>query len=89
MDYDMMCRLTNENYAFYNFASVRFDDSGISSHQYIASLDENTKVYESHFGSSLLLEIWQFRLRALHHLLDTRPGQWLFQLKRKLGGENW
>jgi len=52
-------------------------------------LDENTKVYESHFGSSLLLEIWQFRLRALHHLLDTRPGQWLFQLKRKLGGENW
>lgn len=89
MDYDMMCRLANYPYAYYPFASVRFDDSGISSRQYLASLEENKKVFVSHFGSSFLLEIWQFRLRTLHHLLETRPGQWLFQLKRKLGGENW
>lgn len=89
MDYDMMCRLTKENYAFYNFASVRFDDSGISSHQYIASLDENTKVYESHFGSSLLLNFWQMRLKMLHHLLQTPIGKFLFNLKKKMGGENW
>jgi glycosyltransferase involved in cell wall biosynthesis len=89
MDYDMMCQLAKEPYAFYPFASVRFDDSGISSCQYLASLEENKKVFVSHFGSSLLLKIWQFRLRALHHILETRPGQWLFQLKRKLGGENW
>jgi len=89
MDYDMMCQLAKESYAFYPFPSVRFDDSGISSRQYLASLEENKKVFISHFGSSFLLKIWQFRLRALHHILETRPGQWLFQLKRKLGGENW
>lgn len=89
MDYDMMCRLANSSYAFYPFAAVRFDDSGISSRQYLASLEENKKVFVSHFGSSFLLNIWQFRLRALHHILETRVGQWLFQLKRKLGGENW
>lgn len=89
MDYDMMCRLAKESYAFYNFSSVRFDDSGISSNQYIASLEENKKVYESHFGSSLLLDIWQMRLRLLHHLLHTSLGKLLFSLKKKLGGENW
>lgn len=89
MDYDMMCRLGKESYAFYNFSSVRFDDSGISSNQYIASLEENKKVYESHFGSSLLLDIWQMRLRLLHHLLHTSLGKLLFSLKKKLGGENW
>jgi hypothetical protein len=85
----MMCRLAKERYAFYNFSSVRFDDSGISSNQYIASLEENKKVYESHFGTSPLLNFWQMRLRLLHHLLQTPAGKFLFQLKKKLGAENW
>ena len=89
MDYDMMCRLAKENYAYYNFSSVRFDDTGISSNQYLQSLEENKKVYESHFGSSFLLNLWQLRLRTLHNLLQTPFGKWLFQIKRLLGGENW
>lgn len=89
MDYDMMCRLVKANYAFYNFSSVRFDDTGISSNQYLNSLEENKKVFESHFGSSFLLNIWQLRLRTLHNLLQTPLGKCLFQIKRLLGGENW
>lgn len=89
MDYDMMCRLADVPYAFYPFAAVRFDDTGISSTHYLKSLQENKKVYTSYFGSSLLLDIWQLRLRTLHHLLQSAAGKWLFQLKRLLGGENW
>jgi GT2 family glycosyltransferase len=89
MDYDMMCRLVHTPYAFYPFASVRFDDTGISTRQYLNSLRENRAVYTSHFGHSVLLEIWQLRLRLLHYLLHTSFGKWLFQLKKKAGGVNW
>lgn len=89
MDYDMMCRLAKEPYAFYPFAMVRFDDAGISSQQYLQSLVENRKVYESYVGFSLPCMLWQLRLRSLHYLLQTRLGKLLFTWKKKMGGENW
>lgn len=89
MDYDMMCRLANEPYLYLSKTIVIFDDTGISSNQYLRSLEENKKVYTSHFGQSLLLEIWQARLKILHYLLQSGFGQWLFRLKKKMGLENW
>jgi hypothetical protein len=68
---------------------VRFDDTGISAKQYLASLDENRLVYESYVGYSLPCRLWQFRLRSLHYLLQTELGKQLFRWKKKLGGENW
>ena len=89
MDYDMMCRLAHEPYAYLSLAMVRFDDSGISTSQYLRSLEENQQVYESYAGYSVKCRLWQFRLRLLHIALQTYPGKLLFQLKRKLGGANW
>jgi hypothetical protein len=89
MDYDMMCRLVKEHYVFYPLAMVRFDDTGISAKQYLASLDENQRVYESYVGYSFPCRLWQFRLRSLHYLLQTQLGMQLFRWKRNLGGENW
>jgi glycosyltransferase involved in cell wall biosynthesis len=89
MDYDMMCRLAKEPYVFFPLAMVRFDDTGISAKQYLASLDENQRVYESYVGYSLACRLWQFRLRSLHNLLQTELGKQLFRWKKKLGGENW
>lgn len=89
MDYDMMCRLAHEPYAFMPLTMVRFDDTGISSNQYLRSLQENQQVYESYVGYSLKCRLWQLRLRWLHYLLQTYPGKLLFRLKRKMGGENW
>lgn len=89
MDYDMMCRLVGVPYAFFPMAMVRFDDTGISSQQYLQSLDENLKVYESYVGFSIPCRLWQMRLRSLHYLLQSRLGKLLFSLKRKMGGENW
>lgn len=89
MDYDMMCRLTRESYHYLPKTIAIFDDTGISSSQYIRSLDESKKVYTSHFGSSLKLNLWQWRLILLHKLLNSSLGQWLFRWKKKMGLENW
>ncbi|MES2005957.1 MAG: glycosyltransferase [Bacteroidota bacterium] len=89
MDYDLMCRLANEPYAYLNKTIAVFDDTGVSSVNYLRSLQENRKVYESHFGFSWLLVFWQIRLKILHYLLQTAFGKWLFSLKKKLGLENF
>ena len=88
MDYDLMCRIYNEPYRYLHKTLTRFDDTGISSTQYITSLAETRKVYESYFGFSLLFHLWQLRLKMLHYLLQTGFGKWLFSLKKKLGLEN-
>ncbi|MES2331420.1 MAG: glycosyltransferase [Bacteroidota bacterium] len=88
MDYDLLCRLGNEPYAYLDKTMVIFDDTGVSSNNYIASLQENRKVYESHFGFSVWLIIWQLRLKLLHYLLQTSFGKRLFKLKKKAGLEN-
>lgn len=88
MDYDLMCRIASEPYAYISKTLVVFDDSGISNRKYLASLEENRRIYESYFGHSWKLVLWQSRLRALYHLLQTPFGKWLFSLKKKLGLEN-
>lgn len=89
MDYDMMCRLGNESYQYLPTTIAIFDDTGISSTQYLRSLAETKKVYKSYFGWSLKLELWQLRLKFLHYLLQSGFGKWLFQLKKKMRLENW
>lgn len=88
MDYDLMCRISNEPYGYINETIAVFDDTGISTTNYLQSLNDNIRIYESHFGYSLQCRIWQFRLRILHWLLLTTFGKWLFQLKKALGLEN-
>lgn len=89
MDYDMMCRIAHESYQYLPKTIAIFDDSGISSSQYLRSLEESKKVYTIHFGSSFKLNLWQWRLILLHKLLNSSLGQWLFRLKKKMGLENW
>ena len=89
MDYDLMCRIANEPYAYLDKVIVVFDDSGISNTKYLDSLKETRKVYESYFGFSWMLILWQLRLKLLYYLLQTSFGKWLFIIKKKLGMENW
>lgn len=88
MDYDLMCRIAKEPYGYINETIAVFDDTGISTTNYLQSLKDNIRIYENHFGYSLPCRIWQFRLRVLHWLLQTTVGKWLFQLKKSLGLEN-
>jgi glycosyltransferase involved in cell wall biosynthesis len=81
MDYDLLCRLAQEPYYYFNETIVRFDDKGVSSTQYIKSLADNIKVYESHFGFSIVCRFWQWRLKMIYYLLQTSFGKFLYQLK--------
>lgn len=89
MDYDMLCRLGKEPYQYLPITIVIFDDTGVSSTAYLKSLEENKKVFESHFGPSLKQRLWELRLKLLHYLLQSGFGQWMFRLKKKMGLENW
>ena len=88
MDYDLMCRIANEPYGYINETIAIFDDSGISTKNYLQSLKDNIAIYEHYFGFSLKCRIWQLRLRILHWLLQTNFGKWLFKIKKALGFEN-
>lgn len=83
MDYDLMCRLSEEAYDYLNETFVKFDDTGVSTSQYLISIRENTKVYESYFGYSLLARIWQIRQRILYYLLQSKLGKFLYFIKAK------
>ncbi|MEO8174916.1 MAG: glycosyltransferase, partial [Sediminibacterium sp.] len=89
MDYDLMCRIACEPYAYLDKTITVFDDTGISSTNYLRSMQESRKIYESYFGFSPRLVAWQFRLKLLHYLLQTSFGKGLFGLKKGLGFENW
>ncbi len=89
MDYDLMCRIAKEPYGYINETIAIFDDSGISTKNYLQSLKDNISIYEHYFGFSLKCRIWQMRLRILHWLLQTNFGKWLFKIKKRLGLAGW
>ena len=81
MDYDLMCRLKKEPYGYMNETIVKFDDGGVSTNQYVDSLKENVKVYESYFGFSMAARVWQCRLSLLYYLLQSKFGKFLYAIK--------
>ena len=84
MDYDMMCRIKEEPYAYINYTLIKFDNTGVSNSRYLDSLKQNIEVYESNFGYSIKSRLWQFRLKLLHLFLQTWLGKKAFSLKMKL-----
>jgi glycosyltransferase involved in cell wall biosynthesis len=87
-DYDFLCRIANEKFVFLETPLVNFAPSGVSSSSYFLSLAEMKKVYESHFGKSPLLNIWQLRLKLLFRLLHSPAGNLLYRIKTRLKLEN-
>ena len=81
MDYDMMCRIKEEPYAYLNYTITKFDNTGVSTKKYLESLKQNVEVYESNFGYSLKSRVWQFRLSLLYHFLQTKFGKFIFTIK--------
>jgi GT2 family glycosyltransferase len=84
MDYDLMCRIKEEPYLFLDKVIAKFDDTGVSSINYLKSLQQNIEVYESHFGFSFKCRLWQFRQKLFYYFLQTSFGKLVFQLKTKL-----
>jgi len=88
MDYDFLLRIANEKFAFIQVPLVNFAPAGTSSINYSSSLKEIKYSYIKYYGNSLLLELWQLRLKFLRMLLQTRLGKFLFKLKTRLKLEN-
>jgi glycosyltransferase involved in cell wall biosynthesis len=88
MDYDFLVRIRKENFTFVAAPFVIFDNTGISNSNYLASLVESKLVYEKHCGKSLKLKIWQWRLKFLHFVLNSKFGKWLYKIKKTIGLEN-
>ncbi len=88
MDYDMLCRIADENSVFIDHPIAIFDPTGISSTRYLDAMHESFSCYRKYFGKSTKQKLWGWRLTLLHKLLNTPAGKWLYQLKVKLGMEN-
>ena len=88
MDYDFLCRIGDEPFAFLNTPLISFAPGGISSANYLQSLKETKKVYERHFGKSLKLDLWQVRLKVLFYLLHSPAGNFLYKIKTGMKAEN-
>jgi len=88
MDYDFLCRILNEHFIFLQKPLVSFAPDGTSSNNYLQSLKETQRVYVKYFGESFLLNLWQFRLKLLYHLIKSPVGNLLYKMKTKLKLEN-
>ena len=89
MDYDFVLRLKNEPFYFLPEILVSFDPGGISNTNYLESLEEIKKCYNKRYGKSYKLIAWQWRLKVLNFLLQSKIGIILFNIKRKLNLENF
>ncbi len=88
MDYDFVCRIAGEPVLFIEKPLVVFAPGGTTYTNYLKAMKEGRKVYEKYFGYSLKLILWQFRLRALHYLLNSPVGGLLYKIKVGLKMEN-
>lgn len=72
MDYDMLCRIKNYSYKYFDFTIAKFDNTGLSSRNYTKSLLEMIKVYEANFGFSLKCRLWQIRQWFVNKILSIK-----------------
>ena len=88
MDYDFLCRITGESFAFLKTVLVNFAPAGTSSVNYLQSLKDARNIYQKYYGKSFLLRLWQLRLKILHYLLRLPIGNFLYKIKTRLKLEN-
>jgi len=88
MDYDFVCRIANEPFAFIDYPLATFDPAGVSNKRYIEGMKEGFARYRHYYGWSLKQQLWGLRLRILYFLLKGPLGTFLYKLKVLLGKEN-
>lgn len=88
MDYDFLCRIAGEKFAFIDAPLAIFDPTGISSSQYLKAKVEAESVYRKYYGSSIQHTVWGWRQALMHRLLNSAAGKFLYKIKVKLGKEN-
>jgi hypothetical protein len=88
MDYDFLCRIAHESFSFHKEIFICMYPDGVSTTDYLAGVKDIAVVYKKYFGNSIKLYLWQFRLKILYYLLNTKTGKFLFKIKKWLHLEN-
>ncbi|MBC8035419.1 MAG: glycosyltransferase [Chitinophagaceae bacterium] len=81
MDYDFVCRIAEEPFAFLEECLIVFAPGGVSQLNYFKSLKQAKIVYKQYFGASFKLTLWQVRLQLLHIVLNSPLGKFLYRIK--------
>lgn len=88
-DYEFLCRIAGEKFRFIETVLINIAPAGISSINYLKGLAEGKRAYESNYGKSWLLVLWQFRLKVLYFALKSPVGIFLYRIKTYLKLENF
>ena len=88
MDFDFLCRIAREPFAFLDAPLAIYDTTGVSSTQYLPAMAEARAVYRKYYGHSLASQLWGLRLAGLYHLLRSPLGKLLYRVKTALKLEN-
>jgi glycosyltransferase involved in cell wall biosynthesis len=88
MDYDFICRISRTKAIFIDYPLIKMKPEGISNLNYIASLNEISKIYKKYKGHSFLHLLWKIRLKLIYYILKCDLGKILYNIKHKLGLEN-
>ena len=88
MDYDFLCRIADEPFAFIDYPLATFDPTGVSSNRYVDAMKESYAQYRKYYGASMKQTLWGWRLTMLHNLLESGFGKFLYRMKVKMGKEN-
>lgn len=88
MDYDFLCRIADEKFAFIDYPLATFDPTGVSSSNYLKAVKESYAQYRKYYGPSFKQTLWGWRLTVLHYLLESSFGKFLYRIKVKIGKAN-
>jgi glycosyltransferase involved in cell wall biosynthesis len=88
MDYDFVCRISNEPMLFLEKPLIVYAPGGTTDTNYLRALQEARQVYEKYFGYSIMLVIWQWRLKCLYYIINSPVGGLLYKIKVWLRLEN-
>ncbi|MDZ4838561.1 MAG: glycosyltransferase [Bacteroidota bacterium] len=83
MDYDFLVRIANEPFVFLNEPLVYFTPGGVSEQRIEPGLKEVAESYRKHIGISIKQQLWHTRIKLLHSIMKSPPGNIIVQIKNR------
>jgi glycosyltransferase involved in cell wall biosynthesis len=89
MDYDFLCRISNESFKYTTQVLAKYDANGISNQAYLKAIKDAKRAYLKYFPYTLKIDLWILRQTLLFKLINSIFGKFLFKIKDRLGLANW
>ena len=89
MDYDFLCRISNEPFKYTTQVLAKYDANGISNQTYLTAIKDAKRVFLKYFPYTLKIDLWILRQTLLFKLINSIFGKFLFKIKDRLGLANW